>query len=186
MFLILLVHSNSNKVCIKSKKTFWEKAPDATGASFPCTEENSNLPSKVVGFTADFAISADSSFTLFVDGNVVGASSGGKTDITRLTAALYSGSVIALAVLNPGGAASVKLRYTIDGAMHTIDDTWSVSGTNTAGYQMSGFDDSAWAKLADMTTAGAAFDKDVNWKGLESGGSEMFLRRIVPDLGATA
>lgn len=175
-------------MCVKSKKNFWTKAPAVSGGTFPCAEESDFLPSKIIGFTADFAISADASFTLYVDGNVVGSSDDGKKGISRLTASLYSGSVIALEVLNKGDAPAIKLRYNIDGAVHTVDDTWKVSNTKASGFQMAGFNDSEWAKPRDMPISETAFDKTVNWKGLDvrAKANELYIRRIVPDLGATA
>lgn len=175
-------------MCVKSKKMFWTKSPVVSGDTFPCAEESDVLPSKIVGFTADFAISADLSFTLYVDGNVVGSSDDGKKGISRLTASLYSGSVIALEVLNKRGAPAIKLRYNIDGALHTIDDTWKVSNTKASGFQMPGFNDAKWANPRDMPISEPSFDKTVNWKGLDNRAkaNELYIRRTVPDLGATA
>lgn len=180
----------SSTVCEKSNITSWSKAGDPVNERFKCDEVVATVPTRIVGFTADFTLNADDSFTLYVDGVAIGAGTGGPGETHRLTAPIYTSSAVVIEVLKSSpsstAGAAVKFRYVVDGTEHTIDDTWVASSARVAGFQLNDFNDSGWATPGDVASRGHGFDAAVNWKGLETSSSELFLRRRVPSAGATA
>lgn len=132
---------------------------------------------------ANFLITADDQFVVYVNGQEVGQSSGQTSSWTQaqelnITGDLHSGAnEIAVAATNAGGPASwigkLGLDYT-DGTTTnlTTDDTWKSSQDGPPGWQNPGFDDSAWVPALNVDPYGSG-----PWGRGVSVGSELLLRK---------
>ncbi len=132
---------------------------------------------------ANFLITADDQFVVYVNGQEVGRSSGQVSSWTQaqelnITGDLHAGAnEIAVAATNAGGPGSwigqLGLDYT-DGTTTDLatDNTWKSSQDGPQGWQNPGFDDSAWVPALSVDPYGSG-----PWGSGVSVGSELLLRK---------
>jgi alpha-L-rhamnosidase len=142
-----------------------------------------NLPRNQALARANFLITADDQWLMYVNGHEVGRSSGQTSSWTQaqqldITSELHPGAnTIAVAATNAGGPGSwigkLGLKYT-DGTTTDLvtDNTWKASQAGPQGWQNPGFDDSAWVPALSADPYGSG-----PWGTSVSVGSELLLRK---------
>jgi len=142
-----------------------------------------DLPADQALARANFLVTADDQWTVYVNGQEAGQSSGQTSAWTQaqqldVTAELHPGAnTIAVAATNAGGPGSwigrLGLEYT-DGTTSGLvtDGTWKASQTGPQGWQDPGFDDSAWVTALTVDPYGSG-----PWGTGVSVGSELLLRK---------
>jgi alpha-L-rhamnosidase len=142
-----------------------------------------DLPENQTLARANFLITADDQFVLYVNGHEVARSSGQanawvQAQQVDLTRDLHPGSnTIAVAATNAGGPGSwigkLGLEFT-DGTTTSLvtDNTWKASQEGPQGWENPGFDDSAWVPALDVDAYGSG-----PWGSNVSVGSELLLRK---------
>ena len=140
-----------------------------------------DLPANQTLARANFLITADDQWVVYVNGHEVGRSSGQTSSWTQaqqldITKELHPGAnTIALAATNAGGPGSwignLGLEYT-DGTATSLvtDNTWKASQEAPQGWQNPGFDDSAWVPALNVDPYGSG-----PWGTGVSVGSELLL-----------
>ena len=118
------------------------------------------LPSGNPLVSASCVLTADNSFTLFVNGVQAGTGSDWTTPQQfTLTVLLRPGvNVLAIQAVNggsgpnPAGVLGIFTLQFADGSTQgfTLDTTWKASQQGPGGWNAAGFDDSAWVAAADL------------------------------------
>ena len=125
-----------------------------------------DLPANQTLARANFLITADDQWVLYVNGHEAGRSSGQTSSWTQaqqldITKELHPGAnTIALAATNAGGPGSwignLGLEYTDGTATNLVtDNTWKASQEAPQGWQNPGFDDSAWVPALSVDPYGS-------------------------------
>jgi alpha-L-rhamnosidase len=142
-----------------------------------------DLPANQALAQANFLITADDQWLVYVNGQEVGRSSGQTSSWTQaqqldITRELHPGAnTIAVAATNAGGPGSwigsLGLEYA-DGTTTDLvtDNTWKASQQDPQGWQNPGFDDSAWVPALNVGPYGSG-----PWGTGVSVGSELLLRK---------
>ena len=142
-----------------------------------------DLPANQALARANFLITADDQWLVYVNGQEVGRSSGQTSSWTQaqqldITRELHPGAnTIAVAATNAGGPGSwigsLGLEYA-DGTTTDLvtDNTWKASQQDPQGWQNPGFDDSAWVPALNVGPYGSG-----PWGTGVSVGSELLLRK---------
>ena len=132
---------------------------------------------------ANFLITADDQWVLYVNGKQLGGSNGQvnawqEAQQLDLTSYLHAGAnTIAVAATNAAGPGSwigkLSLEYT-DGTTTDLvtDGTWKAAQTAPQGWQNAGFDDSSWVQALSVDPYGSG-----PWNSNVSIGSELMLRK---------
>jgi putative heme-binding domain-containing protein len=130
---------------------------------------NRDVPRPVDEATLD--ITADNSFTVWVNGALVGSGNDWKVvrrfDVSKLL--VHGRNVIAVEAHNDGGPGGllVRLAYLPNGMskMALVSDrAWRASTSAPAGWQKSAFDDSRWSRARELAPLGGG-----PWQGLAWG-----------------
>lgn len=142
-----------------------------------------DVPANQTLARANFLITADDQWLVYVNGHEAGRSSGQTSSWTQaqqldITKELHpSANTIAVAATNAGGPGSwigkLGLEYTGGTTTDLVtDNTWKASQQDPQGWQNPGFDDSAWvpALNADLYGSGP-------WGTGVSVGTELLLRK---------
>jgi alpha-L-rhamnosidase len=142
-----------------------------------------DIPSTEALARANFLITADDQWTLYVNGKLIGQSNGQanawyEAQQEDVTGDLHVGAnTIAVAATNAGGPGSwigtLGLEYA-DGTTSSVvtNDNWLASQTDPQGWQQPGFDDSSWVPALDVDPYGSG-----PWGGNVTVGSELLLRK---------
>ena len=142
-----------------------------------------DLPANETLARANFLITADDQWTVYVNGHEAGQSSGQTSSWTQaqeldITQELHPGAnTIAVAATNAAGPGSwigkLGLQYT-DGTTTSLvtDNAWKASQQDPQGWQDPGFDDSAWVPALTVDPYGSG-----PWGTNVSVGSELLLRK---------
>jgi len=142
-----------------------------------------DIPASETLSRANFLITADDQWALWVNGKFIGQSNGQanawyEAQEEDLTADLHSGeNTIAVAATNDGGPGSwigtIGLEYA-DGTTSNVvtNADWLSSTTDPAGWQNPGFDDSSWVPALDVDSYGNG-----PWGSNVTVGSELLLRK---------
>jgi alpha-L-rhamnosidase len=132
---------------------------------------------------ANFLITADDQWGLYVNGKFIGQSNGQanawyEAQEEDVTADLHSGeNTIAVAATNDGGPGSwigtLGLEYADGTTSNVVTNAgWLSSTTDPAGWQNPGFDDSSWVPAMDVDSYGNG-----PWGTSVTVGSELLLRK---------
>jgi alpha-L-rhamnosidase len=142
-----------------------------------------DIPANETLARANFLVTADDQWLVYVNGHEVGQSSGQTSAWTQaqeldITRELHAGAnTIAVAAANAGGPGSwigtIGLEYA-DGTTSTVrtGSGWLASQTAPAGWQDPGFDDSSWVPALSVDPYGSG-----PWGTSVSTGSELLLRK---------
>jgi alpha-L-rhamnosidase len=141
------------------------------------------IPANETLARANFLITADDQWVVYVNGQDVGSSSGQANAWTQaqeldITRELHAGvNTIAVAATNAGGPGSwigtIGLEYADGTTSHLVTDgSWLSSQTGPAGWQDPGFDDSAWVPALVVDPYGSG-----PWDSSVTTGSELLLRK---------
>ena len=142
-----------------------------------------DLPVNQTLARANFLVTADDQWVMYVNGHEAGRSSGQTSSWTQaqqvdITRELHPGAnTIAVAATNAGGPGSwigqLGLQYT-DGTTTSLvtDNAWKASQQGPQGWQNPGFDDSAWVPALSVDPYGSG-----PWGSNVSVGSELLLRK---------
>jgi alpha-L-rhamnosidase len=166
----------------------WIWYPEGSPASLAPTatryfRREVDLPTNQALARANFLITADDQFVLYVNGHEAGRSSGQTSSWTQaqqldITSDLHPGvNTIAVAATNAGGPGSwigkLGLEYT-DGTTTSLvtDNSWKASQQGPQGWQNPSFDDSAWVPALNVGPYGSG-----PWGTGVSVGSELLLRK---------
>jgi alpha-L-rhamnosidase len=145
--------------------------------------EEVDIPANETLARANFLVTADDQWQVYVNGQEAGQSSGQANAWTQaqeldITPDLHSGAnTIAVAATNAGGPGSwigkLGLEYT-DGTTSDVvtDGTWKASQTGPQGWQNPGFNDSSWVSALSVDPYGSG-----PWGTSVSSGSELLLRK---------
>jgi alpha-L-rhamnosidase len=164
----------------------WIWYPEGNPASLAPTatryfRDQVDIPANQPLARANFLITADDQWVLYVNGKEIGASNGQanawyEAQQLDLTKYLHSGdNTIAVAATNAGGPGSwigkLGLEYA-DGTTTNLvtDDTWLASQIDPQGWQDPGFDDSAWVPALSVAPYGSG-----PWGSNVNVGSEVLL-----------
>jgi len=166
----------------------WIWYPEGSPASLAPTatryfRQEVDIPAGETLARANFLVTADDQWTMYVNGQEVGQSSGQTSSWTQaqeldITSKLHPGAnTIAVAATNAGGPGSwigrLHLGYTDGTASDLVTDgTWKASQTDPQGWQNPGFDDSAWVQAQSVAPYGSG-----PWGTGVSVGSELLLRK---------
>jgi alpha-L-rhamnosidase len=142
-----------------------------------------DLPANKALARANFLITADDQWVVYVNGKEIGSSNGQvnawqEAQQLDLTSDLHPGAnTIAVAATNAGGPGSwignLGLEYTDGTATNLVtDNTWKASQEGPQGWQNPGFDDSAWVPALNADPYGSG-----PWGSNVSVGSELQLRK---------
>lgn len=108
-----------------------------------------------VGSSDRIDIVGDDEFTVYVNGEQIG--SGSEGDLTyHWDRALAPGDVIALEVTDQGGAGGVLANLHVDGTDYPSSAAWKIATTQSLGWFLSDFDDSAWPAASEHGAYGTA------------------------------
>jgi alpha-L-rhamnosidase len=142
-----------------------------------------DIPANETLSRANFLITADDQWVLYVNGKLIGQSDGQanaweEAQEEDVTADLHAGeNTIAVAATNAGGPGSwigtLGLEYA-DGTTSDVvtNAAWLSSTTDPAGWQDPGFDDSSWVPALDVDSYGNG-----PWDSNVTVGSELLLRK---------
>ena len=166
----------------------WIWYPEGDPASLAPTatryfRDSVDIPAGKALTRANFLITADDQWSVYVNGKLIGRSNGQanawyegqQLDVTPY---LHAGAnTIAVAATNAGGPGSwigaLGLEYA-DGTTSNVvtDDTWLASQTDPQGWQDAGFDDSSWVPALSVDPYGSG-----PWGSNVTVGSELLLRK---------
>jgi len=109
------------------------------------------VPAGRTVLAAQFLLTCDNQFTLYVNGAIAGSSTNWKTfsliEMPRLAAGTNTLAVRAVNVGATAAGLTGKLQYRLDDGTTNnvfIDGSWRAGATGPAGWELPGFDDSGW------------------------------------------
>lgn len=156
---------DADDICEKVSTVYYIVEGSPTSETFPCIQDQTKVPRRIVGLSSDFHVMAMQEFQLFVNTEQIGF---GESNVYKVfTAEIHPGDVIGvIARRQSSDKYGVKLRF-LDAERETrfIDENWYVSPSFSSGWLGKSFDPSSygWSRPSMANIATPGFDANTPW-----------------------